>query len=527
MYPHLAMLNNNRASSYQHRINFLKVNQLGFLHSKGFIKKNTIINTFLDKLLQLNKNRKYKLYKTVIKINNITEFIKSYNKIHKKGYVKKHLTEDIIKLKIRNSKLFFAVNFLRLDNFDYYMNYFSISSAAEIFNFNIVKSQFSLLFGRGQKNKKLIKKKIMMKLIDILLNKITIINKLNKTRKKMFNYLKKNIKKRNIQAKKRIETVYNYNLKKYGKTRAKNNKFISFLLIYLFLINKKTALINFKLYFKIEKLMRKSLIKGVQKNMIRTFGKNTLKALGVKNDKRKWYNKMLVFAEKNYIAHTPNILLKHLLFLKWKRQLKYNNFELGKSDYLVKNIFKHRLIADAADEVDAADVSNDVNNLGETETYQGDIKIGNGLVSNEDNKKIKQVKSLSLFERELLKKKKNKHHYHGIYIYYTSVFKKIKSSKDRNKNRLLNIKKNKNRKFNKKKKELNKKIELRLHNEKLKTKSRREGLKINEKTSSGPVGNQRALANKNNYMLNGVPQDILAYYEKKLSNISNKSDLYS
>ena len=43
MYPHLSLLINNRISSYQHRINFLKVNQLGFLYSKGLIKKNLII----------------------------------------------------------------------------------------------------------------------------------------------------------------------------------------------------------------------------------------------------------------------------------------------------------------------------------------------------------------------------------------------------------------------------------------------------------------------------------------------------
>ena len=54
MYPHLSMLLSNRFSSYQHRINFLKINQLGFLYSNGFLKKNTIINEFLNKILKMN-----------------------------------------------------------------------------------------------------------------------------------------------------------------------------------------------------------------------------------------------------------------------------------------------------------------------------------------------------------------------------------------------------------------------------------------------------------------------------------------
>lgn len=61
MSPHLSMLNNNRsacirkAASYHHRVNFLKINQLGFLYSKGLIKKNFIINNFVNKIINMNK----------------------------------------------------------------------------------------------------------------------------------------------------------------------------------------------------------------------------------------------------------------------------------------------------------------------------------------------------------------------------------------------------------------------------------------------------------------------------------------
>ena len=55
MYPHLAMQINSRASSYQHQINFLKVNQLGFIYSEGSIKKKYIYRQFMDKILQLDR----------------------------------------------------------------------------------------------------------------------------------------------------------------------------------------------------------------------------------------------------------------------------------------------------------------------------------------------------------------------------------------------------------------------------------------------------------------------------------------
>jgi hypothetical protein len=55
MYPHLAMQINYRPSSYQHQINFLKVNQLGFLYSEGSIKKKIIYSQFMEKILQLDR----------------------------------------------------------------------------------------------------------------------------------------------------------------------------------------------------------------------------------------------------------------------------------------------------------------------------------------------------------------------------------------------------------------------------------------------------------------------------------------
>ena len=55
MYPHLSMQINSRASSYQHQINFLKVNQLGFIYSEGSIKKKFIYRQFMDKILQLDR----------------------------------------------------------------------------------------------------------------------------------------------------------------------------------------------------------------------------------------------------------------------------------------------------------------------------------------------------------------------------------------------------------------------------------------------------------------------------------------
>jgi hypothetical protein len=309
MNPHLSMSINNRASSYQHRINFLKVNQLGFLHSKGFLRKNTIINTFLDKLIQFNKYNKFKHYKTIVKVNNITEFIKTYNLNHKKSYVKKHLSDDIIKFKAFNVRNFYIALFLSIGDFDKYMNYIHMGEHLS-HKFNIFLYNNPQIFVKNGKNN------FMKRFIKIYFNKLSILNKLNKFRKKLFEGLKLNILKRKIKAKDKINSIYKFKSKKYGKAKAKINNRFSFLFIYLFLIDKKTALINLKIQFRIENLLKKNLIKGVQQGLIRTYGKKTLKALGIKNKKRKKYNKLLVFIEKNFIAHTSNSVLKYLLILK-------------------------------------------------------------------------------------------------------------------------------------------------------------------------------------------------------------------
>ena len=99
MYPHLALQINNRASSSQHLINFLKINQLGFMYSNGDVKKNFIINQFMDKILQLESFNAFKRHYLIFKPNDILIFTKLFSKKHKKSHIKKHLSKNIKKLK--------------------------------------------------------------------------------------------------------------------------------------------------------------------------------------------------------------------------------------------------------------------------------------------------------------------------------------------------------------------------------------------------------------------------------------------
>jgi hypothetical protein len=107
MYPHLALQINSRASSSQHLINFLKINQLGFMYSDGDVKKNFLINQFMDKILQLESFNVFKRHYLIFKPNDILKFTKEYSKKHKKSYRKKHLSKDIKKLKKNKFKKYF------------------------------------------------------------------------------------------------------------------------------------------------------------------------------------------------------------------------------------------------------------------------------------------------------------------------------------------------------------------------------------------------------------------------------------
>jgi hypothetical protein len=145
---------------------------------------------------------------------------------------------------------------------------------------------------------------------------INLINKINKAKIKIFKLLKKNLLKRKKITNIKLDMINKFKSKKYGKANAKINDNLSFLIIYLFLIDKNTALVNMKLLFSIESLLRKNLIKGAQNGLIRSYGKKTLKALGIKNKKRNKYNKLLVFIEKNQISHAVKTILKYLLIIK-------------------------------------------------------------------------------------------------------------------------------------------------------------------------------------------------------------------
>jgi hypothetical protein len=107
MHPHLAMQINSRASSSQHQINFLKVNQLGFMYSDGDVNKSFILNHFMDKVLQLDNYKFFKRYNAYFQTNFFIDFTKMFSKRHKKSYTKKHLSSNIKKLKRRLRKIYF------------------------------------------------------------------------------------------------------------------------------------------------------------------------------------------------------------------------------------------------------------------------------------------------------------------------------------------------------------------------------------------------------------------------------------
>lgn len=153
-------------------------------------------------------------------------------------------------------------------------------------------------------------------------------------------------------------------------------------------------------------------------------------------------------------------------------------------------------------------INNDMPRLSTSSKKNSNNQIDNNIMINKFNlKKTNKVKTLNLFEKEKLKKMKNKHQYHGLYFNYTSVFKKIKNNRDRNKNRIKNKKKNKNREINKFKKEKEREFE------------RKNRVKENSASSSSAVITATAALTLNNSK-NSVSVLEKKYKLSKLSKLS-------
>ena len=117
MNPHLSLLNNNRTTSFKSRVNFLKLNQLGFLYSKGLFKNDLIFDKFLDKILQMDLIINKRL--SFVFFNPVTDTIKFIRKDLKKGksYLKKNLKKILKKYKKQGLKSYYYDNFINSNKF--------------------------------------------------------------------------------------------------------------------------------------------------------------------------------------------------------------------------------------------------------------------------------------------------------------------------------------------------------------------------------------------------------------------------
>jgi len=274
MNPHLSLLINNRISSYQHRVNFLKVNQLGFIYSKGLIKKNLIINKFFEKFLQTKLV--YKNSSAISLYNSATEFIKEYKKTFKKGYMKKHLRQDIRKLKIKNFR-----NIL-IDL------YFSDNLSNLRFN-NLVKvtDSSSYIINPLTKREKLILKKFLKMRKNLL-----------KNRKRYIKFVKSIIKERIDEKIKKGYLIHSSNPSGYAisttiqksvrvRFEIKSKNRVKLPLLFAFLIDKNLAINYLKLLFRLKKLYFKKIFKRKLRKLRKNSNKKVLKAVGMKHKVRK------------------------------------------------------------------------------------------------------------------------------------------------------------------------------------------------------------------------------------------------
>jgi hypothetical protein len=145
MYPHLSLQINGRASSSQHQIKFLKINQLGFMYSNGGVNKSFIINQFLDKVLQFDSFMLFKHKNIFFNNNKFLKFNVEYSKNHKKSYRKKHFHSDLLKFLKRSRKPHvFSIMHKEIAN-----KFSGFSRAKFIKEFNDIKALSKTSNGKG------------------------------------------------------------------------------------------------------------------------------------------------------------------------------------------------------------------------------------------------------------------------------------------------------------------------------------------------------------------------------------------
>jgi len=361
MYPHLAMQINYRPSSYQHQINFLKVNQLGFLYSEGSIKKKIIYSQFMEKILQLDRYKYWKQHRTYYRLNNITEYIKKYRKRFKKGYMKKFLSQDIKKyVKFQFKKFLISTYFKQvISNEDNLTSYF-FNGFYSKFDYHILKKNFNKSLNASLRNNLKVENVFPYKSKGKKLS----IKKYGEIKLNFFNNVLPNkfrrISLNRLKYKKWLKFYNKLAQHKFFKkiiNKNRNNKKPIFLILYIFLMDKKLALINFKKFILFEVFFskkynfkfdifekvygvkaRKAFERTISKNsghsnlhrfdnLEKVYGKKAIKTLRIRGKRKKNFQIMLKDLKEKYEAYASKNILKYFLFLKWKRISSFRDSE--------------------------------------------------------------------------------------------------------------------------------------------------------------------------------------------------------